>query len=117
MGLSTHVLDTAHGRPGAGMAFTLWRIGTDGAREMLRTGRTDADGRAPGGLLAQDELKAGRYALVFQVADYFRAQGVALPDPPFLDEVTLAFGVWDESAHYHVPLNLSPYGYTTYRGS
>ena len=117
MGLSTHVLDTAHGKPGAGMAYTLYRIGTDGAREALKSGITDADGRAPGGLLAQEELRRGRYELVFQVAAYFRALGVTLPEPPFLDAVTLAFGIWDETVHYHVPLNVAPFGYTTYRGS
>ncbi len=117
MGLSTHVLDTAHGRPGAGMAFTLFRVGADGARAVIKTGRTDADGRAPGGLLAQDELRTGAYQLVFQVAQYFRAQGVTLPEPPFLDEVTLSFGIADLAAHYHVPLLVSPFGYTTYRGS
>lgn len=117
MGLSTHVLDTAHGRPGEGMAFALYRIGADGARELLKAGHTDADGRAPGGLLAQDELRAGPYQLVFQVAAYFRAQGLVLPEPPFLDAVTLAFGIADTAAHYHVPLLVSPFGYTTYRGS
>jgi 5-hydroxyisourate hydrolase len=117
MGLSTHVLDTAHGRPGAGMAYALWRVGAHGAHEALARGRTDEDGRVLGGLLPQELLTAGRYILVFHVAEYFRAQGVALPDPPFLDEVTLAFGVADTTVHYHVPLLVSPYGYTTYRGS
>lgn len=117
MGLSTHVLDTAHGRPGAGMAYALYRIGADGTREALKSGRTDADGRAAGGLLSQEELRRGRYELVFQVAEYFHALGAALPEPPFLDAVTLAFGIAEETAHYHVPLLVSPFGYTTYRGS
>lgn len=111
MSLSTHVLDTAHGRPAKGMAVALH--GEDG---LLAEGVTNADGRLDAPLLP-DGAPAGRYRLVFQVADYFRAQGLALPDPPFLGEVTLAFGIADPASHYHVPLLVSPYGYTTYRGS
>lgn len=113
--LSTHVLDTAHGRPGAGMAFTLYRL-EGGARVKLAEGVTTADGRAPGELLPEASYQPGRYQLVYQVAAYFRAQGVTLPEPPFLDEVTLNFGLANE-AHYHVPLLVSPFGYTSYRGS
>ncbi len=108
--LSTHVLDTMLGRPAAGLALALSR--PDG--EISR-GATNAEGRctdlAPGG------LAPGRYALRFSVADYYRALGVALPDPPFLDEVTVDFGVSAEGGHYHVPLLVSPYAYSTYRGS
>ncbi len=107
--LSTHVLDTAAGRPAAAMALRLF------AEEgMLFSGATNADGRCPGFPAA---LPPGRYRLEFAVADYFRAQGVALPDPPFLDIVALAFGIAEDGGHYHVPLLVSPYSYSTYRGS
>jgi 5-hydroxyisourate hydrolase len=108
--LSTHVLDTMHGRPASGLEIVL----TGPGGEMGR-GTTNADGRCPD--LAQDGLAPGGYALRFAVADYFRAQGVSLPDPPFLDEVTVEFGIADDGGHYHVPLLVSPYGYSTYRGS
>jgi 5-hydroxyisourate hydrolase len=108
--LSTHVLDTMHGRPAAGLSVTL--SGSDG--EIAR-GATNADGRCPE--LAQTGLAPGRYALRFAVGDYFRASGVSLPDPPFLDEVTVEFGIAADGGHYHVPLLVSPYSYSTYRGS
>jgi len=108
--LSTHVLDTMHGRPGAGMEVAL--SGPDG--EIGRS-TTDSDGRCPG--LAPADLAPGRYALRFDVADYFRGLGVALPDPPFLGQVTVDFGIAADGGHYHVPLLVSPYGYSTYRGS
>ena len=105
--LSTHVLDTAHGRPAAGVALRL--LGADGAE--LFTGETNADGRCPG----LPPVTAGRYRLEFAAADYFRGQGVALADPPFLDVIGLDFGI--AQGHYHVPLLVSPYSYSTYRGS
>ncbi|HST35017.1 MAG TPA: hydroxyisourate hydrolase [Allosphingosinicella sp.] len=107
---STHVLDTMHGRPAAGMAVAL--SGTDG--ELARS-TTNADGRCPE--LAQAGLAPGRYALRFAVADYFRGTGVALPEPPFLDDVTVEFGIAADGGHYHVPLLVSPFAYSTYRGS
>ena len=107
--LSTHVLDTAHGRPAAGIAL---RLTTD-AGTVRFAGTTNADGRCPG----LPKVAPGRYRLEFAVADYFRSAGVALPDPPFLDVIVLAFGVADAASHYHVPLLVSPYGYSTYRGS
>lgn len=106
--LSTHVLDTTHGRPAAEIAVRLTTA--DGA--PLFEGITNADGRCP----ALPALMVGRYRLVFAVAAYFRAAGVTLPDPPFLDMVAIDFGIADDG-HYHVPLLVSPFGYSTYRGS
>ncbi len=117
MGLSTHVLDTMHGTPAAGMGVTLYRIGPGGP-ELVKRLVLNADGRNPDGPLYDNAtLRCGRYRLVFEVAAYFRARGVDLPDPPFLDEVPLDFGVADEKSHYHVPLLCSPWSYSTYRGS
>jgi 5-hydroxyisourate hydrolase len=108
--LSTHVLDTMNGRPAAGMAVAL--SGPDG--EIARCA-TNSDGRCPD--LLPGPLAPGTYALSFSVADYFRGLGVALPDPPFLDRVTVDFGISADGGHYHVPLLVSPSGYSTYRGS
>jgi 5-hydroxyisourate hydrolase len=110
MSLSTHVLDTTHGAPAAGIAILLERDG-----ETLFEGETDSDGRCPA--LKGLAFPAGRYTLHFAVADYFRATGVTLPEPPFLDRVRIDFGIADAAAHYHVPLLVSPFGYSTYRGS
>ena len=106
--LSTHVLDTMHGRPAAGVALVLSGPAGEIARDV-----TNGDGRCPG---LTGPLSPGCYALSFAVADYFRAQGVALPDPPFLDSVTIDFGIAGDG-HYHVPLLVSPFAYSTYRGS
>lgn len=114
--LSTHVLDTMHGCPAAGMQVRLQRL--DGDAVTLAAFTLDADGRHPGGpLLDAGTLVRGRYRLVFAVAAYFRARGVALPEPPFIDEVQIDFGVADAGARYHVPLLVSPWSYSTYRGS
>ena len=116
--LSTHVLDTAHGRPAAGLQVTLQRVHDDGRAQTVKTVTLNADGRNDGGpLLAAHEMAAGRWRLLFEVAAYFRAQGVALPEPPFIDVVPVDFGIADAAGHYHVPLLVSPYGYSTYRGS
>lgn len=118
--LSTHVLDTAHGRPAAGMKVTLQRVEGGGATAAATTIKTvvlNADGRSDGPLLKAEEMASGRYRLRFEVAPYFRALGVALPEPPFLDTVVLDFGIADANGHYHVPLLASPWSYATYRGS
>jgi len=110
--LTTHVLDTARGRPAAGVQVELWRL--DGERrEPVATARTNADGRTDAPLLDGPALTAGTYELVFAVGAYFAAGG----EPPFLDRVPVRFGVADADAHYHVPLLASPWAYSTYRGS
>jgi 5-hydroxyisourate hydrolase len=114
--LTTHVLDLVHGKPGAGMAVTLYRRSGD-RYERIASATTNADGRCDAPLLEGDALQAGRYRLVFAAGAYFRQRGVALPEPPFVDEAVLDFGVADASAHYHVPLLVSPWSYSTYRGS
>lgn len=118
-GLSTHVLDTARGVPAAGVRAELFRLDPGGGRERVTAFTTNADGRADAPLLPGAEFRRGTYELVFQAGGHFRvAAGVApLPDPPFLDEITLRFGIADEGAHYHVPLLVSPWSYATYRGS
>lgn len=113
--LTTHVLDTASGKPAAGLKIDLYAV--DGAPVLLKTIATNADGRADGPILEGASLKPGRYELRFHAGDYLRASGTALPEPAFLDIVPIAFGIADAAAHYHVPLLLSPYGYSTYRGS
>ena len=113
--LTTHVLDTSTGRPGAGMAVELYRHGADST--LLVSTRTNRDGRCDKPLLQGEEWRTGEYELRFQVGEYFRQQGVAIADPPFLDLVVVRFGVADAGQHYHVPLLVSPFGYTTYRGS
>lgn len=114
--LTTHVLDTTHGRPGAGVAVTLYRIAGERRDAIVQT-RTNADGRCDAPLLAGDALLPGVYELVFDTGAYFRSAGVALSEPAFLDAVPIRFGIADASQHYHVPLLISPFGYSTYRGS
>ncbi|TFZ01229.1 hydroxyisourate hydrolase [Ramlibacter rhizophilus] len=117
MGLSTHVLDTMHGTPAAGMGVELWDLGGAQPRQLKRF-TLNMDGRNPDGPLFDNaSLQRGTYRLVFDVAAYFRSRGVELPDPPFLDRVSLDFGVADTSQHYHVPLLCTPWSYSTYRGS
>ena len=111
-GLTTHVLDTTHGRPAAGVALRLLR---DGAIVVETV--TNADGRCDAPLLTGETIRAGAYRLEFEVGAYFRTAGVTLPDPAFLETVVIDFGVADVAAHYHVPLLVSPFGYATYRGS
>jgi 5-hydroxyisourate hydrolase len=114
--LSTHVLDTAQGKPGAGVALELYAV-EGGQRTLLRRDATNNDGRCATPLLEGEALQAGQYELVFAAGDYFAAQGVAMPSPRFIDRVTIAFGVADASQNYHVPLVVTPWSYSTYRGS
>ncbi|TNM62859.1 hydroxyisourate hydrolase [Aliirhizobium smilacinae] len=116
-GLTTHVLDTATGRPAEGLIIDLYRIEGE-ARTKLKSVTTNADGRVDGGpILIGESFVAGTYELVFHAGDYLRAHGVILSEPAFLDVIPIRFGISDVTAHYHVPLLLSPYGYSTYRGS
>jgi 5-hydroxyisourate hydrolase len=117
MGLSTHVLDTMHGTPAAGMAVALYKV-EGGVPTLVKRFTLNHDGRNPDGPLYDNaSLQKGTYRLEFDVAAYFRARGVQLPEPPFLDKVGLDFGVADTTQHYHVPLLASPWSYSTYRGS
>jgi 5-hydroxyisourate hydrolase len=117
--LTTHVLDTARGRPAAGMRIELFRLDlVSGGRSLLKETHTNADGRTDAPLLAEDELSRGSYELVFDVGAYFAGQPEAgSANPPFLDRVPVRFGVADPSAHFHIPLLTSPWSYSTYRGS
>lgn len=114
--LSTHVLDTTRGTPAGHMMVELSRR-EDGQWTLLKSVQTNADGRTDAPLLEGDALKRGEYRLLFHVAAYFRASGVSLPEPAFLDKVPLDFGIADPAGHYHVPLLCSPWSYSTYRGS
>ena len=115
--LSTHVLDTMNGCPAADMQVRLQRL--EGASfETLKTLTLNADGRNDGGpLLDASAMAVGRYRLLFEVAAYFRARGVVLPEPAFVDVVPIDFGISDAQGHYHVPLLVTPWTYSTYRGS
>lgn len=113
--LTTHVLDTATGKPAAGLKIALYRV-SGNSHKKIKDVVTNADGRCDAPLLAGKEFKTGQYELVFFAGDYLRASGVDLPEPAFLDQVPLRFGMAEET-HYHVPLLVSPYGYSTYRGS
>lgn len=113
--LTTHVLDTALGRPAAGLAISLRQAGKHGT--PLASLVTNADGRAERPLLEGEAMVGGSYDLIFEAGAYFDALGIALPEPKFLDQVVIRFGIADPEAHYHVPLLISPFGYSTYRGS
>ncbi len=114
--LTTHVLDTAHGKPAAGVVIRLYHCAADG-RQLLAQHATNSDGRCATALLQDELFKTGNYELDFALGDYFAALGVVVPEPRFIDVVTLRFGISDASAHYHVPLLASPFSYSTYRGS
>jgi 5-hydroxyisourate hydrolase len=113
--LSTHVLDTARGKPAAGLKIELYKI--DDTRQHLKTVVTNNDGRTDEPLLSGDKIPTGIYELNFHAGDYLRSLGILLPEPAFLDDIIIRFGIAEETGHYHVPLLLSPFGYSTYRGS
>ncbi len=111
--LTTHVLDTAHGKPAGGMEIELARFDESGTRHPIKTVRTNDDGRTDEPLLREAEFEVGEYEIVFSVGGYFGDDG----DPPFLGQVPIRFGISDPDSHYHVPLLTSPWSYSTYRGS
>jgi 5-hydroxyisourate hydrolase len=113
--LTTHVLDTAQGAPAQGLKITLYRI-TGQSREKIAEKITNDDGRTDGPILPEADFVTGTYELVFAAGDYLRRLGIDAIEPLFLDEVPIRFGMSAQD-HYHVPLLLSPYGYSTYRGS
>ena len=115
--LSTHVLDTAHGQPAACVSLRLQRLDAGGNATVIGSHRTNRDGRTDAPLLAGATIETGRFRLSFDIADYFRAGGLALAEPPFLDVVHVDFGIADAAGDYHVPLLVSPWSYSTYRGS
>ena len=113
--LTTHVLDMAAGCPAAGLKLELWAIGAE--PKFIKETTTNVDGRVDSPLLEGAAVKPGIYELKFFAGDYLRRRGVKLPEPAFLDVIPIRFGIADPAQHYHVPLLLSPYGYSTYRGS
>ncbi|HEX7386159.1 MAG TPA: hydroxyisourate hydrolase [Castellaniella sp.] len=114
--LSTHVLDTVHGVPAQGVALELYRLQGD-TRTLLTQTTTNADGRCDAPLLSGTDFAQGVYELVFHAGDYFARQGVTLPEPRFVDQVVLRFGIADPTQNYHVPLVVTPWTWSTYRGS
>ncbi|MGB3614978.1 MAG: hydroxyisourate hydrolase [Elainellaceae cyanobacterium] len=115
--LTTHVLDTANGCPASGLTIELWQIAPDGSAHKITSSTTNADGRTSSPLLAEGTIAIGEYELRFWVGDYFATLDPKLPDPPFLNLVPIRFSIADTAAHYHVPLLVSPWSYSTYRGS
>lgn len=113
--LTTHVLDTAAGKPAEGLTIELWAL--DGEPSLIKTVLTNADGRVDGPVLDGGSLRPGVYELRFHAGAYLRGAGHSLPEPAFLDVIPIRFGIADTGAHYHVPLLISPYAYSTYRGS
>ena len=114
--LTTHVLDTSLGRPGEGIRIELFRI-SDDRRDKLRDAVTNCDGRCDAPILEGSDFESGTYELIFHAGAYFDTHAIDLPAPKFLDQVVIRFGISEPDAHYHVPLLLSPYSYSTYRGS
>ncbi|UZH06060.1 hydroxyisourate hydrolase [Heyndrickxia coagulans] len=117
-GITTHILDLTQGKPADHVDVALYVFNTDQAVwTCLKKAATNADGRLDSPLLSGEKVKNGKYKLVFAIGDYFRRQEISLPDPPFLEEVPVCFGISDPAAHYHIPLLVSPWGYQVYRGS
>ena len=117
--LTTHVLDTAQGIPGQGIEVSLYRATTDGAtthKQLIRTLQTNSDGRTDQPILSEQEFEMGTWELIFKTGSYFIASPLIVDDPPFLDEITIQFSM-SRDDHYHVPLVVSPWSYSTYRGS
>jgi 5-hydroxyisourate hydrolase len=116
-GLTTHVLDVTRGRPAERVRIELYEFAAGGGRTLIADVATNADGRTEAPLIGGKDARVGRFELVFHAGDYFRRQGVKTADPPFLDLIPLRFAIADPGAHYHVPLLVSPWSYSTYRGS
>jgi hydroxyisourate hydrolase len=116
-GLTTHVLDVARGGPAERVRIELYEFAARGGRTLIADVATNADGRTDAPLIGGKDARVGRFELVFHAGDYFRRQGVKMADPPFLDLIPLRFAIADPGAHYHVPLLVSPWSYSTYRGS
>jgi 5-hydroxyisourate hydrolase len=115
--LTTHVLDLSIGRPASGVLVELWLVSSDNKSEFLQNSYTNEDGRVNQPLLEGDSMKKGTYEIRFHVGDYYRKRGAIAGDPSFLDCVPVRFGISEPASHYHVPLLISPGGYSTYRGS
>jgi 5-hydroxyisourate hydrolase len=116
-GLTTHVLDISRGRPAAGVRLELYEFESGDRRRLVTEIATNSDGRTDKPLISAAEARAGRFELVFHAGDYFLAQGVKVAEPPFLDVIPIRFAIADPGSHYHVPLLVSPWSYSTYRGS
>ena len=116
--LTTHVLDTSLGKPASALRLTIWALTAEAdIKTALKTVETNRDGRTDEPLLAGDEFKPGTYEITFDVAAYFASSGARIADPPFLDQIPVRFTVADPNGKYHVPLLVSPWSYSTYRGS
>jgi len=116
-GLTTHVLDVTRGGPAEGVRVELYELTASGGRVLIADVATNADGRTDAPLIGASDARVGAFELVFHAGDYFRRQGAKTADPPFLDLVPIRFAIADPKAHYHVPLLVSPWSYSTYRGS
>ncbi|BFM48717.1 hydroxyisourate hydrolase [Marinomonas sp. THO17] len=115
--LTTHILDTTKGIAASQVEIKLYRYDDKGNKSLIHTTRSNDDGRCDAPLLAEEHFSKGVYELEFGIEDYFAQQGIEMPQPSFLNMVTIRFGISDEAAHYHIPLLVSPYSYSTYRGS
>ena len=116
-GVTTHVLDISIGRPAEGVRVELYELASGSERKLVADLATNADGRTDKPLISADQARSGQFELIFHAGDYFHRRRAELADPPFLDVIPIRFGVADPKAHYHVPLIVSPWSYSTYRGS